>query len=244
MDLTKYTKSKKEEKKEILVDNDEVKIAKYNDEDIEFFFKNEDAISKYQNFLFFAPTHYIITDDEDQAKELFNQSIKEGVEGLMFKNLNSEYKPGHRSGVMAKIKETNENLDVVILGAEHGTGKRAGFYSSFIVAVKNEDYIDEDDKYLIIGKVASGLKELGNNDTSMDNLTNLLNPIKKYEENFTVWFEPKIVIEVKYQEIQQSTTYNSGFALRFPRIVTLRDDKSPEEINTIEDIKKFNQKFN
>jgi len=145
----------------------------------------------------------------------------------MFKSLTSGYSPGLRTGAMAKLKETKEDIDVAIVAAEYGKGKRAGYYSSFFVAVKNDDYLDEDDKYLKIGKVSSGIQELGEDGHSMTNLTKLLDKLKTHEENNIVYFEPKIILQVRYQEIQKSTTYASGYALRFPRIISLREDKIP-----------------
>jgi len=238
MDLTKYTKTKKEESEQILLENDEIKITKINDK-LKFLIKKKEAIKKYQDFMFFSPTNAIITDDEKEAEQFFKQALDEGTEGLMFKTLSAPYKPGVRTGVMAKLKETKEDIDVVIVGAEHGKGKRAGFYSSFIVAVKNENYYDENDMYLQIGKVASGVKEIGSIGASIENLTKLLEPLKLSENSDTVFFEPKIVLQVRYQEIQKSTIYNSGYALRFPRIISLREDKPLEEINSILDIKNF-----
>lgn len=238
MDLTKFTKVKKEELEIILIDNDEVKITKVNDQ-IKFLIKKKEALKKYQDLMFFSPTNAIITDNEFEAEKFFKLALDEGTEGLMFKNLNASYKPGIRTGAMAKLKETKEDIDVVIVGAEHGKGKRAGFYSSFIVAVKNEDFFDENDMYLQIGKVGSGLKELGIEGASMEKLTTLLTPLKISEDENVVLFEPKIVLQVRYQEIQKSTLYNSGYALRFPRIISLREDKSLDEINSVDDIKNF-----
>ena len=240
MDLTSFTNSskKKEVKEEILVDNSEVKIVKINDE-VEFYFKSKKSMSKYQDLMFMSPTNSIITSDFDEATNFFRLSIEEGVEGLMFKSLESNYKPGLRTGSMAKIKETKEDIDVVILGAEFGQGKRAGFYSSFIVAVKNDDYDDESNMYLEIGKVSSGVKELEGSTHNLDNLTKLLEPIKISEEKGISRFEPKIILQVRYQEIQKSTKYDSGYALRFPRIISLREDKPVEEINSISDIDNF-----
>ena len=238
MDLTKYTKIKKEEIKEVILDNDEVKITKIDDK-VKFLIKKKEAFNKYQDFMFFSPTNAIITDSEEVAGDFFKKAMEEGTEGLMFKNLNTTYKPGIRCKVMAKLKETKEDIDVVILGAEHGRGKRAGFYSSFIVAIKNENYNDETDMYLQIGKVGSGLKELGSDGASMEKLTELLNPLKTHEENNITYFEPKIILQVRYQEICKSTSYNSGYALRFPRIIMLREDKTLDEINSLDDIQRF-----
>ncbi len=240
MDLNLFTESKEKKiRKEIILNNKEIKITRI-DNHLEFNFKHKDAIKKYQNLMFFSPTNSIITDSDKEAEDFFKQSIKEGVEGLMFKSLKAPYKPGLRTGTMAKIKETKEDIDVVILGAEYGKGKRAGFYSSFLVGVKNPDYSDENDIYLEIGKVSSGIKELEGEGATMENLMNLLKPLKTEEKNGIIKFEPKIIIQIRYQEIQKSTTYNSGYALRFPRIISLREDKLLEEINTVSDIRNFN----
>jgi DNA ligase-1 len=244
MDLTKYTKAKENntkketEKEKVIIDNEDIKAVKKNDE-VEFIIKTKEGLQEYQDFLFFGMTHSVVSDDEEEAQAFFEESIEKGVEGLMFKNLDSEYKPGLRTGAMAKVKETKEDIDVVILGAEHGKGKRAGFYSSFIVAVKNPNYTKDEDEFLEIGKVSSGIKEIGNDGHSMENLTNLLNPLRMSEKNGVVKFEPKIVLQVRYQEIQKSPTYKSGYALRFPRIIGLREDKDIDEINSIDDVRSF-----
>lgn len=236
MSLKRFTqdKPKTPSKKEILQDNQEIKITQTGNE-VEFHIKKKQAINKYLDMLFFAPTNSIITDDKKEAEKFFNESLKEGVEGLMFKNLQSPYKPGLRSGNMAKYKETKEDIDVVILAAEHGKGKRAGYYSSFIIGVKDS----EKNKFLQIGKVSSGIKELGEEGASLEKLTSLLKPLKIKEEDGIIWLKPKIILQVRYQEIQKSPSYDSGYALRFPRIIMLREDKPLSEINTIQDIKRF-----
>lgn len=235
MDLTNFTSKKKEEKKELILNNSEITIYKIGDK-VSFKVKSKEALKKYQDFLFFSPTNSIIAKTETEATDFFTLSLKEGVEGLMFKNLDSPYKPGLRTGAMAKLKETKEDIDVVIVAAEHGKGKRAGFYSSFLVAVKGDD-----DDFLEIGKVSSGIKELEDSTEgiSMQKITGLLKPLKLNQEKELVYFEPKIIIQIKYQEIQKSTTYTSGYALRFPRIIMLREDKTLDEINSIDDIERF-----
>lgn len=243
MDLTSFTSEKKEPikiKKELILNNDEVRIVKIGDE-IEFTLKKKEALEKYEKYLFGSTTKSIITDSKDVAIDFFAQSLSDGVEGLMFKNMTSKYTSGLRSGNMAKLKETKEDIDVVILAAEHGKGKRAGFYSSFYVGVKNDlaQEDNDDDLYLNVGKVSSGIKELSENGASLQNLTRLLEPLKLREKNSITFFEPKIIIQVKYQEIQKSTLNNSGYALRFPRIITLREDKSLDEINSLDDISRF-----
>ena len=237
MDLTSFT-NKKEEKKKILVDDKDVLIEQQG-KNITFTLKTKDALKTYEEYLFFSPTNSIVTDNEEEGQKFFEQSIKDGVEGLMIKSLNSEYKSGLRTGAMVKLKETKEDIDVVILAAEHGTGKRAVYYSSFYVGVRNPEYSSQDDEFLGIGKVSSGIKELDEEGASLKKLTELLEPLKLKEEKSVTYFEPQVVIEVRYQEIQKSTAYNSGYALRFPRIINLREDKDIDEVNTIDDIERF-----
>lgn len=234
MDLTSFT-NKKETKEEVILDNKEVKIVKRG-EKISFTLKTKNALKKYEDYLFFSPTNSLVTSDEKKAQEFFKESIEAGVEGLMIKSLKAPYKPGLRTGSMVKLKEAKEDIDVVILAAEYGTGKRAGYYSSFYVGVRNDDHENEEDKFLNVGKVSSGVKELGDEGASLKRLTELLEPLKIREDKGVVYLKPEIVIQIRYQEIQKSTAYNSGYALRFPRIISLRDDKDTEEINSIEDI--------
>lgn len=235
MDLTSFVSKKLSKSKEIISDKN-LKIEQLNDEEIVFNIKSKDELSKLNDFLFFSPTNSIIARDEAELEEFFNESIKDGTEGVMVKSLNAKYKPGIRTGSMAKLKEVKEDLDVVVIGAEYGKGKRAGFYSSFIVGVRDE----LSDEFLEIGKVSSGIKELENEEgISLDKITKLLKPLKTGEKDNKIFFEPRIILQVRYQEIQKSTTYSSGFALRFPRIIMLREDKSVEEINSVDDISRF-----
>ncbi|MFW5705143.1 MAG: hypothetical protein ACOCXG_04855 [Nanoarchaeota archaeon] len=240
MDLTSFTNPKKKEEEKTLVKDNNLEISKIGNK-AKFNLKNKTELEKYEKFLFFSPTNAIKPKSKEELDNFFQKSIEDNVEGLMVKSLKAKYTPGNRTGSMTKLKQTKEDIDVVILAAEHGTGKRAGFYSSFYVAVQNPH--DENEPYLTVGKVSSGIKELEDSleGISMQKITSLLKPLKIREEKGVVYFEPKIVIQVRYQEIQRSVAYNSGFALRFPRIITLREDKLLEEINSIDDIVRFSE---
>jgi DNA ligase-1 len=95
----------------------------------------------------------IITSDITKAKEFYKQSLKDRQEGVMMKKLDAPYKPGRRVGQMIKIKPDERDLDLVITGAEYGTGKRSGTLSSFYLSCKREN------EYLEIGKMSTGIKE-------------------------------------------------------------------------------------
>jgi DNA ligase-1 len=153
----------------------------------------------------------------------------------MMKNLRAPYKPGKRVGYMVKLKPTLENLDLVIVAAEWGEGKRAGWLTSYYIAA-----FDERNQELVeIGKVSTGVKEKDTSGVTFEELTNLLKPLIVKEEGKKVVVQPKVVVEVAYEEIQESPTYKSGFALRFPRIIKLRPDKGVEDIDSIERIKRI-----
>ncbi|MDZ4226482.1 MAG: DNA ligase, partial [Candidatus Pacearchaeota archaeon] len=154
------------------------------------------------------------------------------------KNLKTFYQPGSRVGHMLKLKPEARDLDLVITGGEFGTGKRHGWLSSFILSCKDE----RTGKFLEIGKMGTGIKEKATEESSSEisfnELTEKLKPYFLEEKGKSVKIKPKVVISVIYQEIQHSPNYSSGFALRFPRFVALRPDKSPSEASTLKEVKK------
>jgi DNA ligase-1 len=171
----------------------------------------------------------LITDNEKKAQEFFNESLAKGEEGVMAKNLDGLYKPGSRVGYGVKIKPSADTFDLVIVKAEWGEGKRSKWLSSFTISCKNNN------EFLEIGKVSTGLKEKSEG-VSFEELTNLLKPLIIKEQGRNVSVKPEIIIEVGYAEIQKSPTYSSGYALRFPRFISLRIDKNLSEVTTLEDI--------
>ncbi len=176
----------------------------------------------------------IITSDEKEAEEFYKKSLDAGNEGIMMKNLEGIYKPGSRVGYGVKVKPVMETLDLVIVGAEWGSGKRGKWLSSFTIACQNDA-----GEYLEIGKVGTGFKEKIEEGTSFEEMTQLLKPLIISEKEKEAIIKPKIVMEIKYEEIQKSPTYSSGYALRFPRLLRLRDDKGPEDCTTIKQVEKF-----
>ena len=180
------------------------------------------------------PSQSIITDDEAKIEDFFRQSREQGNEGLMLKNLNAPYKPGARVGHMLKFKKAAENLDLVIVEAEWGQGKRSTWITSYNLACR------KDGKLLEIGKVSTGLKEKPEEGLSFGDMTKMLKPLITEEHGKHVIVKPKIVIEVGYEEIQKSTSYSSGYALRFPRVVRNRSsEKGIHDINTLKDVERL-----
>ena len=179
----------------------------------------------------------IITSSKEKAEEFNKKALHDNQEGIMMKNLHAIYQPGKRVGHMLKIKPEQRDLDLTIIGAEYGKGKRVGWLSSFILACKG----NKQNEYLEIGKVSTGLKEKSAEEVggvSFHVLTEMIKPLIIKEQGRQVEIKPKIVLSVTYQEIQHSPNYQSGFALRFPRFTALRPDKSIKNIATIEEVKK------
>jgi len=177
----------------------------------------------------------IITDDLNKAEEFYKKALKDNQEGIMMKNLSTAYQPGNRVGHMLKVKPSEKDLDLVITGAEYGTGKRSGWLSSFILSCMGK----EEQEFLEIGRVGTGIKEKDEQEgVSFNELNDLLKPLIIKEQGKDVKIKPKIVVAVTYQEIQESPNYSSGWALRFPRITSLRPDKHLSEIASLQEIEK------
>jgi len=175
----------------------------------------------------------IVTEKGKEAEEFYKSALQTGNEGVIAKNIDSPYKPGSRVGFCVKIKPVMKSLELVIVAAEWGEGKRANWLTSFTLACKTEDGLKE------IGKVGTGIKELKSEGTSFDELTELLRPFIIGQKAHMVKVSPKIVIEVSYEEIQSSPSYSSGYALRFPRFIRLREDRTPEDIDTLKTIEEL-----
>ncbi|MBS3125579.1 ATP-dependent DNA ligase [Candidatus Woesearchaeota archaeon] len=184
--------------------------------------------------LAFKLSEKILVKSEAEADAFYKKSLLSGNEGIMLKNLHSVYKPGSRVGFGVKVKPTMDTLEVVITGAEWGEGKRGKWLASFMIGVRNED-----DEIVEIGRVGTGIKEKEEEGLSFGQLTKLLLPDITEEKGREVKVKPKIVIEVNYEEIQKSPTYSSGYALRFPRLVRMREDRGINDINTLADVQEL-----
>jgi len=176
----------------------------------------------------------LVTSDEKKALEFYKESLNRGNEGIMFKTLDAVYKPGARVGHMVKFKPVMDTLDLVIVAAEWGEGKRSNWLSSFTLAC-----IDENNNFLEIGKVGTGIKEKSELGVSFSQLTEELRPLIISEKGKNVRVRPEVVVEVSYEEIQKSPTYSSGYALRFPRLINLRLERSAEECSTLGMVEEF-----
>src|SRR5579872_4261322 len=165
----------------------------------------------------------------DDLEELFSAAQGRGNEGLMIKDLNSPYTPGKRGKSWLKMKRELATLDVVVTAVEYGHGKRIGVLSDYTFAVWEKDASTNEARLVNIGKAYSGLT-----DAEIAEMTKWFLDHTLEDQGFRRVVEPKIVLEVAFNNMMQSDRHESGYALRFPRIVRLRPDKSPEDADTIE----------
>jgi DNA ligase-1 len=167
----------------------------------------------------------------EELNLLFDAAQARGNEGLMIKDPESPYTPGRRGKSWLKLKRELATLDVVVTAAEYGHGKRIGVLSDYTFAVHDGE------RLLNIGKAYSGLT-----DVEIAEMTKWFLEHTIEDQGFRRIVEPKIVIEVAFNNIMKSDRHESGFALRFPRIVRLRPDKLAEEADTMERVLKVFEK--
>jgi DNA ligase 1 len=170
------------------------------------------------------------TASPDELEELFAAAQARGNEGLMIKDLDSAYTPGKRGKSWLKMKQELATLDVVVTAVEYGHGKRVGVLSDYTFAVWDTNK----DKLLNIGKAYSGLTDAEIAEMTQWFLEHTVEDRHSEAQGFRLLVEPKIVLEVAFNNMMQSERHESGYALRFPRIVRLRPDKSAEEADTID----------
>ncbi|MBB6145796.1 DNA ligase-1 [Silvibacterium bohemicum] len=170
--------------------------------------------------LMLAPA--VALESAEQLDAAYTEARARGNEGVMLKSLNSKYQPGRRGLAWLKLKRELATLDVVVTGAEFGHGRRAGVLSDYTFAVRDGDALKN------VGKAYSGLT-----DAEIDELTSYFkeHTLEDYGHFRTV--QPLKVLEVAFNNVMRSERHESGFALRFPRILRIRDDKPVEEIDTL-----------
>ena len=181
-------------------------------------FNTTDALSPFQ-----------LTTDPNVIAQARSKALSNGHEGVMLKDPDSTYNPGSRGQHWLKHKPDVETLDLVVTGAEWGEGRRANVFGTFVVSARTTA---DEQQFNSLGKVATGLT-----DDQLTTLTEQLRPHVRSEDGQTVMIEPAIVVEVGYEEIQRSPTYDSGFALRFPRVVGIRHDKAISDVDSLSRIK-------
>jgi DNA ligase-1 len=171
-----------------------------------------------------------LSDDPDEIAAIERAALDAGHEGILLKDPDSTYSPGRRGRNWLKRKPAVETLDLVVIGAEWGEGRRANHFGTFRLAARTDD----EGGFAPIGNVATGIT-----DEKLAELTERLEPHVRAEEGQEIDFEPAVVFEVGYEEIQRSPSYGSGYALRFPRFVAVREDIDPADADTLERIERL-----
>ena len=167
----------------------------------------------------------IIKPNLADAEKFYAEAVAAGYEGVMAKSLGSAYTPGARGRGWLKIKHTR-TLDLVIVAAEWGYGRRHGWLSNYHLAAR-----DKNGGFAMLGKTFKGLS-----DEQFRAMTERLLSLKTAESHGVVTVRPEVVVEVAYNDIQRSPNYDAGMALRFARIVRIRDDKSAEQADSIDTV--------
>jgi DNA ligase-1 len=182
---------------------------------------------------------YKLVNSEEDIIAMFEKSRDIGHEGLVLKDPDSHYHPGKRGKYWVKLKKELDTIDAVIVIAEYGHGKRAGVLSDYTFAVRDDEKDNNNgvSKLRTIGKAYSGLT-----DEEIHQITKRLKSIMIKDEGIRIMVKPEIVLEVAFDSIQKSNRHNSGFALRFPRIKNIREDKSVSDIDSLQKVKQIYEK--
>jgi DNA ligase-1 len=174
--------------------------------------------------LYLAPQ--VVSAHPAVITKTYDDALAAGHEGIMIKVLSSPYTPGQRGKNWIKIKPEVDTLDLAVIGAEWGEGKRAHVFGSFLIACQDAG------RLVPLSRVATGFS-----DDQLAEVYDLLKDTVTKKSGKEVTFEPTLVFEVGYAELQASQNYEGGFALRFPRFIRIRDDKDIPDIETLESIR-------
>jgi DNA ligase 1 len=177
---------------------------------------------------------YRVVNSEQEIIAMFEKSRDIGHEGLVLKDPDSHYHPGKRGRYWVKLKKELDTIDAVVVIAEYGHGKRAGVLSDYTFAVRDDT---DSNQLRTIGKAYSGLT-----DDEIFEMTKKLRSIMIKDEGYSITVKPEIVLEIAFDSIQKSNRHDSGFALRFPRIKNIREDKDVANIDTLQKVKQIYEK--
>ena len=168
----------------------------------------------------------LVTASPSEAQAFLQQSIAAGHEGIMAKALDAPYEAGHRGRRWLKVKPAN-TLDLVVLAAEWGHGRRHGWLSNLHLGARNS----ADGSFVMLGKTFKGMT-----DEMLGWQTQKLLELEVARDGITVYVRPELVVEVAFNEVQASTQYPGGVALRFARVKRYRTDKKADQADTIQSV--------
>jgi DNA ligase-1 len=171
----------------------------------------------------------LITDSEPAARAFYDAAIAAGHEGVMAKTLDAPYEAGNRGASWLKIKRVH-TLDLVVLGAEWGYGRRTGKLSNLHLGALDP----ATGEYIMLGKTFKGLTDAM---LTWQTQEFLAREIRR--DAGTVYIRPELVVEIAFSDLQASSRYPGGLALRLARVKRYRDDKSVEDADTMESVRKI-----
>jgi DNA ligase-1 len=171
----------------------------------------------------------LITDSEPAARAFYEAAIAAGHEGLMAKALDAPYEAGNRGASWLKIKRVH-TLDLVVLGAEWGYGRRTGKLSNLHLGALDP----ATGEYIMLGKTFKGLT-----DAMLTWQTREFLARETRRDAGTVYIRPELVVEIAFSDLQTSSRYPGGVALRLARVKRYRDDKSVEDADTMDAVRKI-----
>lgn len=194
---------------------------------------DQPQFQRFEELQRLAPPAYLVphlrTSDSEQAEEFVRVALERGHEGVMAKAPNAPYAAGARGQSWLKVKQA-KTLDLVILAAEWGSGRRKGFLSNLHLGARDT----EKGGFAMLGKTFKGLT-----DAMLAWQTQEFLKIEIARDAYTVYLQPKIVAEIAFNEIQISSRYVSGLALRFARVKRYRTDKTVEDVDTFQTVQRM-----
>jgi DNA ligase-1 len=174
-------------------------------------------------------TPSLITDDAAQADAFYEEALTRGHEGLMAKALDAPYEAGRRGAGWLKLKRA-KTLDLVVIGVEWGSGRRKGWLSNLHLGARDP----RRGGFVMLGKTFKGLT-----DETLEWQTRELLAREVSRDQWTVYVRPELVVEIAFNDVQQSSQYPGGMALRFARVKGYRPDKLADEADTIDTVRQI-----
>lgn len=168
-----------------------------------------------------------VTADAEAGQAFFTDAVRRGHEGVMVKSLTVPYEAGRRGSGWVKVKQTH-TLDLLVLAAEWGHGRRTGWLSNLHLGARDE----ETGEFVMLGKTFKGLT-----DELLRWQTDRFQELEASRDEYTVYLRPELVAEIAFDGVQNSTRYPGGMALRFARVLRYREDKTPLEVDTVQTIR-------
>jgi DNA ligase 1 len=173
----------------------------------------------------------IVTDDVGAAEAFYDDALSRGHEGVMAKSLTAPYEAGRRAPSWLKVKRLH-TLDLVVLAAEWGHGRRSGFLSNLHLAARDA----QSGAFVMLGKTFKGMT-----DAVLASQTQALLALEMRRDRWTVYVRPELVVEVAFNDLQASPRYPGGLALRFARIKRYRSDKTAADADTMDTVRAIHE---